>query len=129
MQTFKEALAKNTNGGSIPDSNFISFDPGEDPTTQQQEATTQVAKFKANGVNNIIDMGSVLYNAVITRAAAQQNYHPEWTITGWSVSDVAVGGHLNESSEWAHAFGFGQAVFFRLRLSVATIWISLPAEG
>jgi hypothetical protein len=107
VRTFKDYLARYTGGGRIPESNFVAFDPNEDPTQQQQEATTQMARMKANGVNNIINVGNVTYNAVVTKAAAQQNYHPEWTITGWAVSDTAVGGQLNDQSEWAHAFGFG----------------------
>jgi hypothetical protein len=108
LNTFKQTLAKYAPGASIPDENIISFDPGDDPTKQQQEATTQVARLKSNGVTTVINVGNVVYNAVLTRAAAQQAYTPEWIITGWSVSDVTLSGQLNDQSEWSHAFGVGE---------------------
>jgi hypothetical protein len=63
---------------------------------------------RSNGVTTVINVGNVVYNVVLTKAAAEQAYHPEWIITGWSVSDVTLAGQLNDQSEWAHAFGIGE---------------------
>jgi hypothetical protein len=45
----------------------------------------------------------------LTSQAAQQNYFPEWVITGVAYVDQDLVGQLLAPSEWAHAFGVSYA--------------------
>ena len=41
----------------------------------------------------------------LTKAATEQNYFPEWVITGTVLTDTTALGRLYDQKQWAHAFG------------------------
>jgi hypothetical protein len=73
--------------------------------TMAQRATTIVAKMKAAGVTTIIFLGDPIMPIHLTRAATEQDYHPEWVITGTALTDTTVFGRMYDPEQWAHAFG------------------------
>lgn len=78
-----------------------------DLTTYQEQVRTQVSKLAAAGVNNVLNGGELLFNVFLTREANAQGYFPEWTLTGWGVSDVSLGGRLYDPVAAQHMFGIG----------------------
>jgi hypothetical protein len=70
-----------------------------------QRATTIVAKMKAAGVTTIIYLGDPIMPIHLTRAASEQDYHPEWVVTGTALTDTTVFGRMYDPEQWAHAFG------------------------
>jgi hypothetical protein len=41
----------------------------------------------------------------MTTQATQQDYHPEWIITGTALTDVDLLGQIYDKDQWRHAFG------------------------
>jgi hypothetical protein len=73
--------------------------------TMAQRATTIVAKMKAEGVTSIIYLGDPIMPIHLTRAATEQDYHPEWIVAGTALTDTTVFGRMYDAEQWAHAFG------------------------
>ncbi len=70
-----------------------------------ERATTIIAKMKAAGVTSIIFLGDPLMPISLTKAATEQNYFPEWIVTGTVLTDTNVFGRRYDQKQWAHAFG------------------------
>jgi hypothetical protein len=70
-----------------------------------QRATTIVAKMKAEGVTSIIYLGDPIMPIHLTRAATEQDYHPEWIVSGTALTDTTVFGRMYDPEQWRHAFG------------------------
>lgn len=70
-----------------------------------ERATTIVAKMKAANVTSIIFLGDPLMPIYLTKAATEQNYFPEWIVTGTVLTDTNVFGRLYDQAQWTHAFG------------------------
>ena len=70
-----------------------------------QRATTIVAKMKAEGVTSIIYLGDPIMPIHLTRAATEQDFHPEWLVSGTALTDTTVFGRMYDPEQWAHAFG------------------------
>jgi hypothetical protein len=103
-RTFDARLAQY--GGALADA--VSFHDTTDITAEQQETLTQMTRFRAKGITSVIVVAGPTYLGLLQRAATQQNYHPEWILTGWAIQDVAVGMRLfGDGDQSAHAFGIG----------------------
>jgi hypothetical protein len=50
-------------------------------------------------------LGDPIMPIYLTKAATDQNYFPEWIITGTVLTDTTVFGRLYDQKQWAHAFG------------------------
>ena len=81
-----------------------------DISTFQQSAQQAVVQFKAAGVTTVVLACDPFSAGIITKAAAAQNYHPEWFIIGTALTDedqyvqseddpAEVQGHLFGMSE------------------------------
>lgn len=79
----------------------------DDITSYQDQSRVQMARFDNAGVNNILAAAELLYLPFATREATARNYFPEWTVTGWGVSDTSLGGRLYDPAQTAHMFGIG----------------------
>jgi hypothetical protein len=79
----------------------------EDITSYQEQSRVQMARLDQAGVNNILAAAELLYLPFATREATARNYFPEWTLTGWGVSDVTLGGRLYDPAQTANMFGIG----------------------
>jgi hypothetical protein len=68
-------------------------------------AQTLLPQLRAAGVTTVICGCDPVLLSFLTAQAAQQNYFPEWVITGVAYVDEDLVGQLFEPREWAHAFG------------------------
>ena len=65
-----------------------SFDYNLDIATFQQSAQQAIIQFKAAGVTTVICSADPFSLGLLTKAAAAQNYHPEWFMTGSALTDL-----------------------------------------
>ena len=70
-----------------------------------QKARTLIARLKEAKVTTVIFLGDPLMPIYLTKAATDQDYFPEWVITGTVLTDTTVLGRLYDPKQWAHAFG------------------------
>jgi hypothetical protein len=104
-ETFDRTFAR-FGGTGIADA--VSFHDTDDVTSLQNQALTQITRMRGKNINNIIVVAGPTYTGLLTKAASQQNFRPEWTMSGWKLQDTAVTARLFvDQSQWAHAFGIG----------------------
>ncbi|MGH9009965.1 MAG: hypothetical protein ACRDYF_08995, partial [Acidimicrobiia bacterium] len=72
-----------------------------------QTATNVVAQMKAAGVTTVMCMCDPLLPYFATPQANQQDYHPEWLVAGFGVTDTDIVGQFYDQAQWSHAFGMG----------------------
>ncbi|MBS1847526.1 MAG: ABC transporter substrate-binding protein [Actinobacteria bacterium] len=64
-----------------------------------------IAKLKAAGVTTVVFLGDPIMPIYLTKAATQQNYFPEWIVTGTVLTDTSALARNYDQKQWAHAFG------------------------
>lgn len=70
-----------------------------------EKARTIVSRLKGAGVTTVIFLGDPIMPIYLTQAATDQNYFPEWVITGTVLTDTSTMGRLYDQKQWANAFG------------------------
>jgi hypothetical protein len=70
-----------------------------------ERARTIVARLKDAGVTTVIFLGDPIMPIYLTQAATDQDYYPEWVITGTVLTDTTVFGRQYDQTQWANAFG------------------------
>lgn len=70
-----------------------------------EKARVLVARLKEAGVTSVIFLGDPVMPVYLTKAATDQDYFPEWIITGTVLTDTTVFGRLYDPQQWSHAFG------------------------
>ena len=70
-----------------------------------EKARVLVARLKEAGVTSVVFLGDPVMPIYLTKAATDQDYFPEWIITGTVLTDTTVFGRLYDQQQWAHAFG------------------------
>jgi hypothetical protein len=88
-----------------------SFDYNLDIATFQQSAQQAIIQFKAAGVTTVICSADPYSLGLLTKAAAAQNYHPEWFMTGSALTDLdQVAQGLYDLPEiQGHMFGLSES--------------------
>jgi len=76
-----------------------------DPLTLQEQATTIIASLKSAGVTSIVFAGDPIAPRDFTLAATEQEYFPEWILSGTTLVDTSVFGRTYDQQQWANAFG------------------------
>lgn len=76
-----------------------------DPLTLQEQATTIIASLKSAGVTSIVFAGDPIAPRDFTIAATEQEYFPEWILSGTILVDTSVFGRTYDQQQWANAFG------------------------
>jgi hypothetical protein len=76
-----------------------------DPLTLQEQATTIIASLKSAGVTSIVFAGDPIAPRDFTLAATEQEYFPEWILSGTVLVDTSVFGRTYDQAQWANAFG------------------------
>ena len=71
----------------------------------QERARPLIQAMKQAGVTTIIFSGDPLSPALLTREATNQNYFPEWIITGSALTDTTLFARTFDQLQWANAFG------------------------
>jgi hypothetical protein len=64
-----------------------------------------IARMKEANVTTVVFFGDPVMLIYLTRAATQQNYFPEWIVTGTGFTDSTAVARLYDQEQWAHAFG------------------------
>jgi hypothetical protein len=70
-----------------------------------ERSRTIIAKMKDAGVTSIIFLGDPIMPISLTQAATEQDYFPEWIVTGTVLTDTAALARRYDPAQWAHAFG------------------------
>jgi len=70
-----------------------------------QEAAGMIAQLKARGVTSVVCVCDPVLPLFLTTQATQQEYRPEWVITGTALTDVDLLGQIYDPEQWRHAFG------------------------
>ena len=70
-----------------------------------ERAATIVAKLKAAEVTTVMFLGDPIMPIYLTQAATEQDYFPEWLVTGTVLTDTTAMGRYYDQEQWAHAFG------------------------
>ena len=74
----------------------------------QAKAPTIITRLKDAGVNNVVLFGGNNVTTALTKAATQQEFFPEWTMTSFQVQELDLYARGNyDQQQWAHAFGVG----------------------
>ena len=84
-----------------------------DLATMSNQAASVISKLKAEGVTTVTCGCDPIFPVFLTAKAAEQNYQPEWLITGSADTDLDVVGQLNEQDQWSRAFGVSYKGRFR----------------
>jgi len=70
-----------------------------------QIAANMVAQMKSAGVTTFVCWCDPIAPIFVTTQATQQDYWPEWLVTGTVLTDSDALGQLYDQEQWAHAFG------------------------
>jgi hypothetical protein len=70
-----------------------------------QTATNVVSQLKAAGVTTVVCWCDPVLPYFATTQATQQEYGPEWVISGFALTDSDLAGQLYDRQQWSHAFG------------------------
>lgn len=76
-----------------------------DPARLQEQAASAIARFKSAGVTSIIFAGDPIAPGTFTVEATNQDYFPEWIITGSALVDTTAAARSFDQEQWSHAFG------------------------
>ena len=95
----------------IPASTFSTkFLYNLDISTFQQQAQQAILQFKAAGVTTVVLACDPFSAADLTKAAAAQDYHPEWLLTGSALTDLDQSAQSYDQSQvTGHLFGLSEA--------------------
>jgi hypothetical protein len=86
-----------------------------------EKARVLVDQLKKAKVTSVVFLGDPIMPIYLTKAATDQNYFPEWIITGTVLTDTTVFGRLYDQEQWAHAFGIS-SLPARLPLDQGEAW-------
>lgn len=75
------------------------------PGTLAEQASTAIARLQAAGVTTVLISGDPIAPKTFTEVATQQNFFPEWVLTGSPLMDTTAFGRTFDQEQWAHAFG------------------------
>lgn len=91
-------------------SDFVDYTYSPDISTFAQSAQQAIVQFKAEGVTTVI-LGSDPYSAgLLTKAAAAQDYYPEWFLEGTAATDEdqSVQAFDDPTEVTGHLFGMSE---------------------
>ena len=89
-----------------------------DPVALAGQAREILARMKSKGVTTILYGGDPLAPQTLTQNATEQDYFPEWVMTGTALVDTTIFSRTYDQQQWAHAFGPSN-LFARISPSVA----------
>ncbi len=69
------------------------------------DASGIIAQLKSAGVTSVMFVGDPVAPGPLTKAATNQNYHPEWILSGTPLADTALFARTYDQEQWKHAFG------------------------
>jgi hypothetical protein len=69
------------------------------------QAGSLIQKLKAESITTVVCGCDPLLLTFLTAKAKEQNYHPEWVITGVALVDNDLIGQILQQDQWSRAFG------------------------
>lgn len=75
------------------------------PTDLPGTGRDLITKLKDAGVTTVVFNGDPLAPQSLTKIATEQDWHPEWVITGSALVDTAAFSRTYDQAQWSHAFG------------------------
>jgi len=97
-------------GATIAPGADLTYTPPTDPsqiaTASDEVAPTLIAKLKDAGVTSVLVLPTD-YQMIgsLTKAATNNDYHPEWIVMGVGYADIAALTRTFDQDQWRHAFG------------------------
>lgn len=76
-----------------------------DFSKMQQEAPNMAAQLKGAGVTTVILVTDPALPYFLTGAATQQDYWPEWFVSGSALTDLDILGQFYDQDQWQNAYG------------------------
>jgi hypothetical protein len=70
----------------------------------QENARSYIQKFKGK-VTSVLCACDPIAPALLTKEATNQQYFPEWIITGSALTDTTIFGRTYDAAQWRNAFG------------------------
>ena len=71
----------------------------------QEDADLMIARSKERGITSVIFAGDPVMPIFLTKAANNQQYNPEWIVTGSALTDTAFFARTYDQVQWSRAFG------------------------
>ena len=103
ISVFEAKLKEN---GSTPLADKVEYD-NSDPAKYQEAAPTLISRLKSAGVTTIVLFAEPAMVSALMAAATNQDYAPEWIITGYLFHDFDGFARGNDAEQMKHAFGVG----------------------
>ncbi|MCU1693131.1 MAG: hypothetical protein JWM64_2222, partial [Frankiales bacterium] len=102
-----------------------------DTATASQQATSQVAKLKSEGVTSVLVFGDPIAPAFQTTAETQQAYFPEQVLVGSGLIDYDKLARLYDKQQWANAFGPSDLTVYPAfaKQECSTVWRATGHSG
>lgn len=75
------------------------------PTDLATTGRDIITRLKDSGVTSVVFSGDPLAPQTLTKIATEQQYFPEWIITGTVLVDTTAFSRTYDQKQWAHAFG------------------------
>ncbi len=104
MSLFNSLMKKN---GGTPAAATVSYDPDGDPAAIAETAKTLVAQLKEKGVTTVVLFANNTTVASVTKAATENEFQPEWIVTGYQFQDFDGFARNYDQEQFQHAFGLG----------------------
>lgn len=95
---FREGLA----AGGVDLAVELTF---SNPLTLNVDGRDMITKLKELGVTSVILATDPVAPQALTRVATDQDYFPEWIMTGQTLVEATVFARTYDQTQWAHAFG------------------------
>ena len=73
--------------------------------TMSNQAANIVAQLQNNEITTVTCSCDPVMLVFMTSRATEQDYHPEWIVTGTAFSDQDIVGQLMDQEQWSRAFG------------------------
>jgi hypothetical protein len=72
------------------------------------QANNIAARLKQDGITTVVLLTDPLFPLLVSSRMSQQQYFPEWLVTGTILTDSDEFGQLYDSEQWKHAFGLSE---------------------
>ncbi|MGQ0842969.1 MAG: hypothetical protein ACT4QF_02420 [Sporichthyaceae bacterium] len=76
-----------------------------DLASMSDQANNLAAKLKRDRITTVVLATDPLIPLLLTSRMSQQNYYPEWVVTGTALTDFDIVGQFYDQSQWRNAFG------------------------
>ena len=84
---------------------FVDIETYASPLDLAGSGRDLITRLKEKGVTSVVFAGDPLAPQTLTKVASQQDYTPEWIITGSALVDTTAFARTYDQTEWSHAFG------------------------